>query len=256
LAQIGFERSTTNFGSGGMLEQFRLLPVSDPDAIANGALPLKEEESVNFSIGFVADRGDAFNLTVDYFQIDVDDRITLINAPNNIEYFSNRVDTETTGFDIVASGAIDVGTGSLIWGASYNNSDTDAKNPSVVNVEDLNIIESAAPEDKIILSGNWTVERWSLLLRVTRYGDTTRVFDFGGGFEPMQTYGSKWSVDAEVAAHVTDAWTVAIGADNLTDEYPDLSSDDINFFGHLPYDVLSPIGMNGAYWYLRTQYDF
>ena len=256
LAQIGYERSTTNFGSGSMLELFRLLPVSDPDAIANGAVPLKEEESENFSIGFVADMGDAFNLTVDYFQIDVDDRITLINAPNNIEYFSNRVDTETNGFDVVASGAFDVGTGSLAWSASYNNSDTDAKNPSVVNVEDLNIIESAAPEDKIILSGNWTIDRWSLLLRLTRYGDTTRVFDFGGGFEPMQTYKSVWSVDAEVAALVTEAWTVAIGADNLTDEYPDLSSDDINFFGHLPYDVLSPIGMNGAYWYLRTQYDF
>jgi len=256
LAQIGYERATTNFGSGGMLELFRLLPVSDPDAIANGALPLKEEESQNFSFGFVADLGDAFNVTVDYFQIDVDDRITLINAPNNIEYFSNRVNTETTGFDIVASGAFDIGTGSLAWSASYNNSDTDAKNPSVVNVEDLNIIETASPEDKIILSGNWNVDRWSLLLRLTQYGDATRVFDFGDGFEPTQTYGSKWSVDAEVAAKVTDAWTVAIGADNLTDEYPDLSSDDINYFGHLPYDVLSPIGMNGAYFYLRTAYNF
>jgi hypothetical protein len=32
--------------------------------------------------------------------------------------------------------------------------------------------------------------------------------------------------------------------------------DDINFFGHLPYDVLSGIGMNGAYWYARTSFDF
>jgi len=42
----------------------------------------------------------------------------------------------------------------------------------------------------------------------------------------------------------------------LTDEYPDRSIDDISFFGHLPYDVLSPIGMNGAYFNFRTQYDF
>lgn len=256
LAQIGYERSTTNFGSGGMLELFRLLPVSDPDAIANGAVPLKEEESVNFSIGFVADMGDAFNLTVDYFQIDVDDRIFLLSAANNIQYFSNLIDTETTGFDIVASGAIDLGSGSLAWNASYNNSDTDAKNPSVLGPEDLNTVEGKSPEDKVILSGNYMVDRWSLLLRLTQYGDTTRVFDFGGGFEPTQTYGSVWSVDAEVAARVTDVWTVAIGADNLTDEYPDRSIDDISYFGHLPYDVLSPIGMNGAYFYFRTEYDF
>ncbi len=256
LAQIGYERSTTNFGDGGMLELFRLLPVSDPDAIANGALPLKEEESQNFSIGFVADMGEMFSLTVDYFQIDVDDRVFLINAANNIQYFSNLVDTETTGFDVVASGSVDLGGGSVAWSASYNNSETDAKNPGVVGVEDLNTIESKSPEDKLILSGNWIVDRWSVLLRLTQFGDTRRVFDFGGGFEPAQTYDSVWSVDAEIAAQITDDWTVAIGADNLTDEYPDLSSDDINYFGHLPYDVLSPIGMNGAYYYLRTQYDF
>ncbi|MGI9249468.1 MAG: TonB-dependent receptor plug domain-containing protein [Woeseiaceae bacterium] len=256
LAQTGYERATTNFGSGGMLELFRLLPVSDPDAIANGAVPLKEEESTNLSIGFVYDYGPAFNLTVDYFQIDVDDRITLINAANNIQYFSNLIDTETDGFDIVAAGVIEAGMGTIDWRVSYNNSETDAKNPEVLGVEDLNTVETASPEDKFIISGNWIVDRWSTLLRVTQYGDTTRVFDFGGGFEPTQTYDAVWSVDAEFAAKISDAWTVAIGADNLTDEYPDLSSDDINYFGHLPYDVLSGIGMNGRYLYFRTQYDF
>ncbi len=256
LAQIGFEKSKTDFGDGGMLELFRILPVSNPDAIAEGAVPLKEEESTNFSVGFVFDSGPAFSLTVDYFQIDVDDRVTLINAANNIEYFSNLIDTETTGFDVVAAGVIEAGAGTIDWSVSYNNSDTDAKNPSVLDVEDLNTVESKSPEDKFIASGNWIVDRWSVLLRLTRYGDTTRVFDFGGGFEPTQTYKSVWSVDAEFAAKISDDWTVAIGADNLTDEYPDLSSDDINYFGHLPYDVLSGIGMNGRYFYLRTQYDF
>jgi iron complex outermembrane receptor protein len=239
-----------------MLELFRLLPVSDPDAIANGAVPLKEEESQNFSVGFVFDSGAAFSLTVDYFQIDVDDRITLINAGNNVQYFSNLIDTETTGFDIVAAGMIDAGLGAIDWRVSYNNSETDVKNPSVLGVEDLNTVETAPPEDKFIASGNWVIDRWSALLRLTQYGDTTRVFDFGGGFEPTQTYGAVWSVDVEFAAKVNDDWTVAIGADNLTDEYPDRSSDDINYFGHLPYDVLSGIGMNGRYLYFRTQYDF
>ena len=156
----------------------------------------------------------------------------------------------------MASGVLEAGAGTIDWSVSYNNSDTDAKNPSVLDVEDLNTVESKSPEDKFIASGNWIVDRWSVLLRLTQYGETTRVFDFGGGFEPEQTYGSVWSADAEFAAKINDDWTIAIGADNLTDEYPDLSSDDINYFGHLPYDVLSGIGMNGRYFYLRTQYDF
>ncbi len=256
LAQTGYERATTNFGSGGMLEVFRLLPVTDPDAIAEGALPLQEEESTNLSIGFVYEYGPEFSLTADYFQIDVDDRITLVNAGNNIQYFTNLIDTETDGFDIVASGVFDVGNGMIDWRVSYNNSETDAENPSVLGVEDLNTVETASPDDKIIVSGNWTVDRWSTLLRVTRFGETTRVFDFGGGFEPTQTYDSVWSLDAEFAAKIGEAWTVAIGADNLTDEYPDRSIDDISYFGHLPYDVLSGIGMNGRYIYLRTQFDY
>jgi iron complex outermembrane receptor protein len=256
LAQIGYERSTTNFGEGGMLDLFRLLPVSDPTAIANGAVPLKEEESQNRSIGFVFNSGAAFSLTVDYFQIDVDDRITLVNATNNVQYFSNLIDTETKGFDVVAAGVIEVGAGTIDWRVSYNKSETEAKNPGVLGVEDLNTVETAAPKDKFIASGNWIVNRWSTLLRLTQYGDTTRVFDFGGGFEPTQTYKAVWSVDAEFEVKISDDWSVALGADNLTDEYPDLSSDDINYFGHLPYDVLSGIGMNGRYFYLRTKYDF
>lgn len=255
LAQTGFESSTINFGDGGMLVQLRHLPVTHPDAIANGATPLKEEESANASIGVVITPIDVMNVTLDYFQIDVDDRVTFVSAPNNITFFSNRVDTETTGFDIVATGDFDLAGGTLSWQAAYNQSETDVKNPAVLGAEDLNTIETAPPDDKIILSGLWNVGLWSFQLRATRFGETTRVFDFGGGFPDPQTYGAKWSLDAEVEANIADAWTVAIGADNLTDEYPDLSSPDIGFFGHLPYDVLSPIGMNGAFFYIRSAYD-
>ena len=256
LAQIGFLSSTNNFGDGGQLVEVRHLPVTHPDAIAAGATPLKEEESVNASVGVVVTPSDDISITVDYFQIDVDDRVTFVRAPDNITFFSNRVDTETTGFDVVATGDRELGGGTVTWQAAYNQSETDVKNPQVLGLEDLNTIETAPPDDKIILSGLWSIDRWSFLLRATRYGETTRVFDFGGGFPPPQTYDAKWSLDAEVEAAITDAWTVAIGADNILDEYPDLSEPDIGFFGHLPYDVLSGIGMNGAFFYVRSAYDF
>lgn len=256
LAQTGFESSTINFGEGGQLAQFRHLRVSHPDAIANGATPLKEEESVNLSAGVIVTPADDVSITLDFFRIDVDDRVTFVSPGNNVTFFSNRVDTETTGFDVVASGGMELWGGTLGWQAAYNRSETDVKNPEVLGAEDLNTIETAPPRDKIILSGVWDLDRWSFLLRATRFGETTRVFDFGGGFPPPQTYGAKWSIDAEIEASLTDAWTVAIGADNLLDEYPDPSSPDIAFFGHLPYDVLSPIGMNGRFWYIRSSYDF
>jgi iron complex outermembrane receptor protein len=105
-------------------------------------------------------------------------------------------------------------------------------------------------------TAQWTSERWPILARATRWGEATRVFNFGGGFEPEQTYGSEVGVDLDVEFDVTKQLAVAIGANNVLDEYPDRSSDDINFFGNLPYDVLQPITFNGAFYYLRTTYSF
>ena len=55
---------------------------------------------------------------------------------------------------------------------------------------------------------------------------------------------------------MTQKFSVAIGANNVLDNYPDLSSSEINYFGTLPYDVLQPITFNGAFYYLRTTYTF
>ena len=84
---------------------------------------------------------------------------------------------------------------------------------------------------------------------MNQYGKTTRVFNFDDGFEPEQTYGSKVQLDAGIGYRLFDQIQVYLGASNLLDEYPDRSSDDINYFGNFPYDVLSPIGFNGRFVY-------
>ena len=119
-----------------------------------------------------------------------------------------------------------------------------------------NILTDAAPHNRDIFSARWTNPKWSLLGRLTRQGSTTRVFDFGGGFTPTQTYGAKWQLDAEVQYQLTEQLSVALGGVNLTDNYPDRSSSDINYFGNLPYDIISPIGFNGAFYYARAQWKF
>ena len=63
-------------------------------------------------------------------------------------------------------------------------------------------------------------------------------------------------IDLDVEFAVTEKLSVAIGSNNVLDEYPDLSSADIGYFGNLPYDVLQPITFNGAFYYLRTIYSF
>jgi iron complex outermembrane receptor protein len=288
LTQAFFRGSTTSFGEGGQLENVLNLPTDDPIAVLLGAQDLDAEESVSYNLGFVFTPDNGFRLTVDFYRVDIDDRITLserIGGPEvtdfiddqlgipgvlGVRFFTNAIDTQTEGFDIVADYAFDVGPGSLTLSAAYNNSDTEVTevdpNPPELDalgvdnvlfgVEERNTIETASPDDKIILSAHWQTERWSVLARGTRWGEATRVFNFGGGFEPEQTYGAEWGVDLDVEFAVTDKLSVAVGGNNVLDEYPDLSSADINYFGNLPYDVLSPITFNGAFYYLRTTYTF
>jgi iron complex outermembrane receptor protein len=126
----------------------------------------------------------------------------------------------------------------------------------VLGVEERNTIETAAPKDRLVGSAEYSLGRLGLLARATRQGETTRIFNFGGGFEPEQTYGAKTQLDLEASWQVNDAIEIAAGGNNVLDEYPDRSSADIAYFDALPYDVLSPIGLNGAYWYVRTRITF
>jgi iron complex outermembrane recepter protein len=280
LAQVGFESTKVDFGDGGRLE--RIKHVSNSSAISQylGAEDLKEEEAFNLSTGFTWTVSDSFYMTLDVFKIEVDDRITVserigtdpqeiedatgIAGVTNVTLFTNAIDTETEGVDLVANYAHDFSSSQMTLMAAYNYSDTEVTDvhsgsfgeSEVFGVEERNTIETAAPQDKIILSSIWRNDNWSVMARATRHGETTRVFDFGGGFEPEQTYGEEWVLDAEVSWMPTSEWTFTVGGNNLTDEYPDESIDDIAYFGNLPYDVLSGVGMNGAYYYFRTSYDF
>jgi iron complex outermembrane receptor protein len=290
LTQSFFRGSTTSFGTGGRLEKVLNLPTDDPIAQLLGAQDLKAEESVSYNLGFVVRTEAGFRLTVDYYRVNIDNRITLserigddpdmtdfidntLGIPDvlAVRFFTNAVDTETDGFDIVAEYGFDLPASRLTFGAAYNKSQTDVvrvdPNPPVLDqfsvdtllfgVEERNTLETAAPDDKLILTGHWSSDRWSILGRATRWGEAKRVFNFGDGFEPEQVYGAEVGVDLDVEYRVNKGLIVAIGGNNVLDNYPDLSRfPDINYFGNLPYDVLQPISFNGAYYYLRTTYRF
>ena len=288
LTQSFFRGSTTSFGTGGQLEKVLNLPTNDPIAQLLGAQDLKAEESVSYNLGFVVRTDAGFRLTVDYYRVNIDNRITLseriggqavtdfidasLGIPNvlGVRFFTNAVDTETKGFDIVAEYGFDLAASTLTFSAAYNKSETDVvhvdPNPPVLDtlgvgtvlfgVEEQNTLETATPDDKLILTGVWSSDHWLILGRATRWGEAKRVFNFGDGFEPEQVYGSELGIDLDVEYHVSKGLTVAIGGNNILDQYPDLSSSDINYFGNLPYDVLQPITFNGAFFYLRTTYKF
>ncbi len=288
LSQISYKATSTSFGAGGQLASVLTLPVSSPIARALGAKDLKAEKSLNYSVGFTLAPVDEFSLAVDLFRIKVKDRITISEQLNGtdltdfiqaqfglagvegINFFTNAVDTATKGVDLIANYRHALGAGALRLTAAYTYARTTIDgvnatpeqlqalglNDVLFGVEERNTLEDAAPRTKTILSAEWSDPRWALLARLTRYGSAVRVFNFGGGFEPRQQYGAKSQLDLETELKLTSRFSVALGGTNVLDTYPDLSSDDINYFGNFPYDVLSPIGFNGAFFYARATAKF
>ena len=216
-------------------------------AQAIGIPELKEEESTNFSLGIVADITDRFSLTVDYYSIDIDDRIVISNrlgsglAPaldaaliqagaGAGQFFLNGADTETDGFDIVAEYAgIDLAGGQVDLTLAANFTETEVTNlftPSgsgleevdvedVFNEQDISIIEEWQPEDRISFSALWLRDEWSVNLALNRYGEYT-VTDGG-----RQTYGAKLLTDIHVSYAFDNGVSLFVSGSNIFDETPD-----------------------------------
>jgi iron complex outermembrane receptor protein len=288
LSQIGFQSTATGYDNNGNLIDSRILSVANPIARALGAKTLTPEKSRNYSIGFTATPAEKFDVSLDIYKIDIDHRIVLseqiggdaltqfidsnfgIPGVQAVNFFTNAVDTGTKGADLVANYRLPLYAGTLALTGSYSYANTHIRrvadtpaelialgNDNVLfGLQSRNILTDAAPRSRGIASARWSDSNWSLLGRATRQGSTTRVFDFGGGFTPMQTYAAKWQLDAEVEYKFTPAFSLAVGGVNLTDNYPTRSSSDINYFGNLPYDIISPIGFNGAYYYARARLTF
>lgn len=154
LQQQFFAAAATN-NIGGVLVDAVTLPVSNPVAIALGATPLKAEKSLSWSAGAVFNKIDGLDITFDYYQIEIDDRIVLTDnlaatrsaagAPSGTNpglgiaqilnnagftsisaarFFFNGIDTRTKGFDVIATYRTDLGDlGSLSLMAGYNKND-------------------------------------------------------------------------------------------------------------------------------------
>ncbi|WDS37610.1 TonB-dependent receptor [Pseudoxanthomonas sp.] len=285
LSQIGFESTSTGYGSDGQLVQSRVLSVNNPIAQALGATDLKPEKSVNYSLGFTSRIGEHFDLSLDFFQIDIDDRIALsesitgdalteyvsgtfgVSGLQSASFFVNAADTRTRGAELVANWRSELFGGDLLLTGTYSYAKTTLKN--VVDTptqllaldssyvlfgdEESNTLTTATPKTRAGLAATWSDDNWTLSSRLSRYGSVTRVFSWASA---PQTYGAEWQLDLEAEYRITPQWSVAIGGQNVTDSYPDLSNSETNYYGNLPYDVLSPVGSNGAYWYGRVRFTF
>ncbi len=209
LAQQWFSSTATNF-IGGVPFENKTFPVTDPVARALGAQPLKPETSINESVGLTWQPIGAFTSSIDFYQIEIDDRVVLssnftgaagspflayLNSQGLFgttggRYFTNAVDTRTRGVDF---------NGRYVWrfgqdrrltftgGANFNKTEVTkfrATPPQLAAVGvttplfDLTErirMEKSQPKSIINVSAVYDFGPWSFLARSVRYGDVDAV---------------------------------------------------------------------------------
>lgn len=291
LGQQFFSSTATNFINGVPFD-IRTFPVANRAARLLGSHDLKPERSVNYSAGLAIEPASGLAFTADYYRIDISDRIVLtdnftgaavqalftqagLSGVSGGRYFSNAINTQSNGIDIVANYAVSVArSGLLRLTSGYNHNEVKvtqvdstpaelkAFQESLFGRVERARIERGNPRDNLFVSANYKVKGFTTNVRTQRYGEVsiagTTPTSATGTLD--QTFGAKWVTDVSASYTLRSRYTLTAGADNLLDVYPDrnlnpgdpaTTNGGISNFGIFPYNGISPFGFNGRYLYTR-----
>jgi iron complex outermembrane receptor protein len=253
LHQIYTQKAQYSFVPGQGIQVGGLVNNVSSQASLLGIPKLKEETSTNFTLGLGGKVNKNLSFTVDYYSINVEDRIVLSteigataagNTPldavlsannlSDVSFFVNALDTKTSGLDVVLSyGNLDLGEGKLGFNLSGNYTITNerdgaVKNPklvsdagqSVVNATQEALFFTSRPQTKWILGSTYDIGKWGWSLNNTYFGMTT--FKQQGMNSDLRTeFTPKIVTDLGINYNVTDKMTIALNVNNLLNVLPE-----------------------------------
>ncbi|ACA88249.1 TonB-dependent receptor plug domain-containing protein [Shewanella woodyi] len=284
VGQANVSNVQTNL-SGGVLVDSALLPPTNPISAQLGGTELTPEESKSFTFGTVYTQGDFF-LTVDYYNIKVDDRISqsekieltdadkatlkAAGVPNvdglsQVSFFTNDFDTTTQGVDIVANYSAELFSGDSTFALAYNWNKTEVDRYTDITGDfKVSRLENDLPNHRATFTWGQSWDQFNLFTRVNYFGEYQGVHvDYDA---TINTGEAAVTVDMELSYFINDSFSVALGAQNLFDQ--DATEIDFtpagaaecggctnNQWGGIYYET-SPFGFNGGYYYLKGTYTF
>ena len=263
---------TTFDGVTGAQIEEGLIPATDPRAVAAGGQAIKKEESTSISFGITSDIGQSTTLTLDFYQIDVDDRIYRtgdIGQPDGstISFYTNAIDVEHSGFDLVITTDIDwsdMTSTDLSFAYGYNKIDVAGQRTvsGIQPVSDSTVedIENNFPNSRFVLTTNTAIgDDWNLMLRANYYGaHYDERGTIGAATDPSAEIDAVVYIDAELKYAVTDSINAKLGFSNIFDTFIDeIDAPNANRQSvGLQYPRRSAANYEGGSWYLGASLTF
>ncbi len=249
-----------------------------------GIPALKEETSTSISVGLTARVARNFQVTLDAYRVGIDDRIIYtgdlgndpfgepvpalqeIFEPFNVasaRFFTNAVNTTTTGVDLVMNYKVPLGSNSLNFSLLYNHNENEVEDgiknlpATFIGQEEVyfgakerSLIETNNPKDKGIFTIDYTGDKLGVMLRNTYWGEVTRN---EAPFGRAQVHDAKVTTDLSATYNFNGKLSLVAGVNNLLDVYPDEQIMENSYFGVFKYAPVQ-MGTTGAFYFARLSY--
>ncbi len=235
LQQINFSSTFTNV-QGGLVSEVKIAPNYSALTKAAGIDELKQEISSNFNIGMTWSPIKEFNVSVDFYQVKVKDRVVLsgqfdgadttldptflsVLQQNNVDYaqfFANAVNTTNSGVDIVLeykkvtlknslrlqlSGNIQkMSIDKINVPAKLN--DTEQHQQTFLSDREQSFILASAPNSKFSFNAEYGFKKFVFGMRLTYFGEVTLL----GYGEDALGINPKVPTDADPSVYVADKY--------------------------------------------------
>lgn len=194
--------------------------------------------------------------------------------------FTNGIDTRTRGADFTLNSATDLGIGHFDWSiaGTYNyttltgqiGSPAALGGQTVFSPTTLSNLTSASPRLVANLGARWSVSAFYVDLHEILYGRSSQSTNDGGNNPSKKpiyytsTIATTPITNLELGLHANKALTLAIGATNLLNRYPNQINPAIlqayrTYYqsgGQAKYDTFAPFGFDGGFYYARATFEF
>jgi len=254
-ANVTTVSTTFDIGTGQIL-QGTVRP-TDPIALPFGGKELTPENSKNMSFGITSKLSENFTITADYYNVKVNDRIVKSQAipitdPSlafgRLSFYTNALNTETKGFDVVAN--IKVGDTKIGLAYNYNSTKVLSQNKvngvNPVNESGIFNLENNLPKNRISLSLDHDFGKFNTSIRANYYGST---FDERSQREKIDP---RTLVDLDLSYQTSETVQLVLGAINVFNTYPN----EVNTRKSqgMPFPRRTPIGYSGGQIYFKAIY--
>lgn len=234
LHQIYTQRVQYSFVAGQGIQSIGLINNVSPQARKLGVKPLTPEESKNLTLGLGAKFTDNVNLTFDFYDISISDRIVISNrvttAEGSVEFFTNSIDTKTSGLDMVLEyNNLRAGAGEFDFSLAGNINLKNEREGAIPEVRGTPVIDAtqealfftSRPKQKFVVGAAYGTRKLNASLNATYFGKT-EFRQAGMDITNLKTvFNPKVVTDVAVTYDILRNLSVSANVNNVLDVLPE-----------------------------------